>query len=45
MDRGDPVSIADDDVQSRRILDFPKLVIDLESQSGAAGTVLTRPLR
>ena len=45
MDRGDPVSIADNDVQSRRILDFPKLVIDLESQSGAAGTVLARPLR
>jgi hypothetical protein len=43
--RGHWFYIAENDVQSRATLNFVKLVIDLNSQSGSAGPVLTLPLR
>jgi len=43
--RGHWFYIAEDDVQSRAMLNFLKLVIDLNSQSGSAGPVLTLPIR
>jgi hypothetical protein len=42
--RGHWFYIAEDDVQSRATLSLVKLAIDLQSQSGAAGPVLTLPL-
>ena len=42
--RGHWFYIAEDDVQSRSTLNLVKLAIDLQSQSGAAGPVLTLPL-
>lgn len=43
--RGHWFYIAEDDVQSRAMLAFLKLMIDLNSQSGSAGPVLTLPIR
>jgi hypothetical protein len=43
--RGHWFYIAENDVQSRATLNFVKLVLDLNSQSGSAGPVLTLPLR
>jgi len=43
--RGHWFYIADDDIQSRATLNFLKMTIDLNSQSGSAGPVLTLPLR
>ena len=37
--------IAEDDVQSRATLSFLKFILDVNSQSGSAGPVLTLPLR
>jgi hypothetical protein len=42
--RGHWFYIAEDDVQSRATLNLVKLAIDLQSQSGNAGPVLTLPL-
>ena len=42
--RGHWFYIAEDDVQSRSTLNLVKLAIDIQSQSGAAGPVLTLPL-
>jgi len=42
--RGHWFSIAEHDVQSRSTLNLVKLAIDLQSQAGAAGPVLTLPL-
>jgi len=42
--RGHWFYIAEDDVQSRSTLNLVKLAIDLQSQAGAAGPVLTLPL-
>jgi len=42
--RGHWFYIAEDDVQSRSTLNLVKLAIDLQSQSGSAGPVLTLPL-
>lgn len=43
--RGHWFYIAEDDEQSRAMLNFLKLSIDVNSQSGSAGPVLTLPLR
>ena len=37
--------IAEDDVQSRATLSMLKFILDVNSQSGSAGPVLTLPLR
>ena len=42
--RGHWFYIAEDDVQSRSTLNLVKLAIDIQSQAGAAGPVLTLPL-
>jgi hypothetical protein len=42
--RGHWFYIAEDDVESRATLSFVKLAIDIQSQAGAAGPVLTLPL-
>lgn len=42
--RGHWFYIAEDDVQSRSTLNLVKVAIDIQSQSGAAGPVLTLPL-
>ncbi len=42
--RGHWFYIAEDDVQSRSTLNLVKLAIDIQSQSGVAGPVLTLPL-
>jgi hypothetical protein len=42
--RGHWFYIAEDDVQSRSTLNLVKLAIDLQSQAGAAGPILTLPL-
>ncbi|MFM7244950.1 MAG: hypothetical protein ACKO40_12375, partial [Planctomycetaceae bacterium] len=42
--RGHWFYIAENDVQSRATLNLVKLAIDIQSQSGAAGPVLTLPL-
>jgi hypothetical protein len=42
--RGHWFYIAEDDVRSRSTLNLVKLAIDLQSQAGAAGPVLTLPL-
>jgi len=43
--RGHWFYIAEDDVQSRATLSLLKFIIDVNSQSGSAGPVLTLPLR
>ena len=43
--RGHWFYIAEDDVQSRATLSFLKFILDVNSQSGSAGPVLTLPLR
>jgi hypothetical protein len=43
--RGHCFYIAENDVQSRATLTLLKFIIDVNSQSGAAGPVLTLPLR
>ena len=43
--RGHWFYIAEEDVQSRASLSFVKFIIDLNSQAGSAGPILTLPLR